>query len=81
MSLAGFSSGSVVKSLLIKAGDVAQSLGWEIPWRRKWQPSPVFLPGESHRLRKLAGYSAQGHELDTTEATAQHIVKNSLFMS
>ena len=24
-----------------------QSLGWEIPWRRAWQPTPVFLPGES----------------------------------
>ena len=24
-------------------------LGWEDPWRRKWQPPPVFLPGESHR--------------------------------
>ena len=25
-----------------------QSLGWTIPWRRAWQPTPVFLPGESH---------------------------------
>ena len=29
----------------------------KIPWRRKWQPTPVFLPGESHGLRSLAGYS------------------------
>ena len=28
-----------------------------IPWRRKWQPTPVFLPGKSHRERSLAGYS------------------------
>ena len=28
-----------------------------IPWRREWQPSPVFLPGESHGQRSLAGYS------------------------
>ena len=28
----------------------------KIPWRRKWQPSPVFLPGESHGQRSLAGY-------------------------
>ena len=28
-----------------------------IPWRRKWQPPPVFLPGESHGQRSLAGYS------------------------
>ena len=38
------------------------------PWRRKWQPTPVFLPGESYRQRRLAGYSPQGHkELDATE--------------
>ena len=24
-----------------------QSLGWEVPWRKAWQPTPVFLPGES----------------------------------
>ena len=29
----------------------------KILWRRKWQPTPVFLPGESHGLRSLAGYS------------------------
>ena len=28
-----------------------------IPWRRAWQPTPVFLPGESHGQRSLAGYS------------------------
>ena len=29
----------------------------KIPWRRKWQPTPVFLPGESHGWRSLVGYS------------------------
>ena len=39
-------------------------------WRRKWQPTPVFLPGESHGQRSLAGYCPLGHtESDTTEAT------------
>ena len=39
-----------------------------IPWRRKWQLTPVFLPGESHGLRSLVDYSPQGcKELDTTE--------------
>ena len=38
------------------------------PWRRKWQPTPVFLPGESHGLRSLVGYSPWGcKESDTTE--------------
>ena len=34
-----------------------RSLGWVIPLRREWQPTPVFLPGESHGQRNLAGYS------------------------
>ena len=39
-----------------------------IPWRWKWQPTPAFLPGESHGQRSLAGYSPWNHkELDTTE--------------
>ena len=32
----------------------------KIPWRRKWQPTPVFLPGKSHGQRSLAGYRPQG---------------------
>ena len=44
------------------------SLGWEDPWRREWQPTPVFLPGESYGQRSLVGYSPRGHkESDTTE--------------
>ena len=40
----------------------------KIPWRREWQPTPVFLPGEFHRQRSLAGYSPWGcKELDTIE--------------
>ena len=39
-------------------------------WRRKWQPTPVFLPGKSHGQRSLVGCSPWGHtESDTTEAT------------
>ena len=40
----------------------------KISWRRKWQHIPVFLPGESHGQRTLAGYGPWGgKELDTTE--------------
>ena len=40
----------------------------KIPWRRKWQPTPVFLPGESHGGRSLVGYSLRGRkESDMTE--------------
>ena len=43
-------------------------LGLEDPWRRAWQPTPVFLPGESHGQRSLVGYSPWGHkELNMTE--------------
>ena len=39
-----------------------------IPWRREWQPTSVFLPGEFHGQRSLAVYSPWGHrESDTTE--------------
>ena len=41
-----------------------------IAWGRAWQPTPIFLPGESHGQRSLAGYSPWGcKESDTTEAT------------
>ena len=37
-----------------------QFLGWEDPWRRAWQPTPVLLPGKFHGQRSLAGYSPRG---------------------
>ena len=44
-----------------------------IPWRREWQPTPVFLPGEFHGQRRLVGYSPWGHqESDTTKALNMH---------
>ena len=45
-----------------------RSLGQKIPWRRKWQPTPVLLPGKFHGPRSLVGYSPWDHkESDTTE--------------
>ena len=42
----------------------------KIPWRRAWQPTPVFLLGGPSVQRSMVGYSAWGHtELDTTEVT------------
>ena len=55
-----FPSGSVVKNppaVQETQETRARSLGWEDPWRRAWQPTPVFLPGESHGQRSVAGYS------------------------
>ena len=45
----------------------------KIPWRRKWQSTPVFLPRKFHGQRSLVGYSAWGHkELDVTEHSHTH---------
>ena len=64
----------VVKNLFGSAGDIKRRdfdpwLG-KIPCRRKWQPTPVFLPGESHGQKSLAGYSPWScKKSDMTEAT------------
>ena len=51
----------VVKDLPVNSGDigdVGSNLGvGKIPWRRKWQTTSLFLPGESHGQRSLAGFS------------------------
>ena len=45
----------------------------KLPWRRKWQPPPIFLPGKSHGWRSLVGYSPWSREeLDTTEQLHFH---------
>ena len=50
-----------------------QFLGQDIPWSRKWQLTPVFLPGTSHRQRSLVSYSPQSHkESYTTERLSIH---------
>ena len=46
-------------------------LGWEDTWRRKWQPTPVFLPGKSHGQRSLEGYSPWGRRVRHNLATKQ----------
>ena len=60
--------GSVVKNTPANAEDVGSIPGsGRSPGGGKWQPTPVFLPGESHRQRSLAGYNPEGHkESDTT---------------
>ena len=50
------------------------SISTFLHWRRKWQPTPVFFPGESHGRRSLVGCSPWGcTESDTTEATQQQL--------
>ena len=73
-----------VKNLTANAGDVRDvgsvlGLG-RLPWRRQWQPSPVFLSAESHGQKSLVGYSPQGHkELYMTEATQLTRTVNHIF--
>ena len=64
----------MVKHLSTMQETWVQSLGWEDPlWRRKWQSTPVLLPGKSHGQRSLVGYSSWGHkESDTTEQLHFH---------
>ena len=60
----------MVKNPPANAGDRYGFDPWigNIPWSMKWQPTPVFLPGESHGQSNLAGYSPWGHkESDTTK--------------
>ena len=46
-----------------------------MPWRRAWQPTPVFWPGEFHGQTSLAGYSPRGYkELDMTEQLSLYTV-------
>ena len=64
MSLRGFPGGSAVKNLpaVQEPQEIwVQSLGQEDPRRRAWQPTPVFLPEESHGQRSPVGYSPWGH--------------------
>ena len=56
----GFLGGSVVKNSLAMQDTWVQPLSQTIPWRRKWQPTPVFLPDKSHGQRSLVGYSPWG---------------------
>ena len=67
----------MVKNLPASArasGDMSSIPGaGRISWRRKWQPTPVFLSEQSRELRSLAGYRRWGcKESDTTEHVSTH---------
>ena len=76
-----FPGGSVVKNSPAHARDVGliPGSGWSCvggdPLGRRWQPTPVFLPGKFHGQRSLAGYSLWGcEESDTTEQLSTYFV-------
>ena len=62
------------KASACNVGDLGSIPGsGRFPWRRKWQPTPVFLPGESHGWRSLVGYSPRGRkESDRTDRLHFH---------
>ena len=64
-----FPGGSEVKASACNAGDLRSIPGLgRFPWRRKWQPTPVLLPRNSHGWRILVVYSPWGRkESDTTD--------------
>ena len=68
-SLKGFPGGSVVKNPLANTGD---ELG-RSHWKMKWQPTAVFLPGESHGQRSLVGFSPWGHKRVGWDLATDHI--------
>ena len=58
----------VAQTVKKSACNAGEPLGWKIPWRREWLPTPALLPGESHGRRSLVSCSPGGcKELDTTE--------------
>ena len=71
--------GTVLINLPPNSGNTRGVDPWvrKIPWRRKWQPTPVFLPVKSHGQRNLAAYSpCSCKELETTERLRTHTVGN-----
>ena len=77
----GFPGGSDGKESACIAGDPG-SVPWvgKNPWRRKWQPIPMFVPGKSHGQRSLEGYHPWGHkELDITENAHTFYIQMKIF--
>ena len=75
----GFPGGTVIKNLptmhVMQETQRHRFNPWvrKMPWRSKWQPTPVFCPGKSCGQRSLAVYSPWGHkELDMTEWQSMH---------
>ena len=74
MTIMSFPNGLVGKESTCNAGNSRDGFNsWvrKIPQRRQWQPTPVFLPGKSHRQRRCGGHSPKGcKELEMTDEQA-----------
>ena len=70
----GFPGGSDGKESACNAGDLGLNPGLgRSPWRREWPPTPVFLPGDSHGQRSLAG-SMESTEAGTTVSNTTNMI-------
>ena len=69
----GFPGGSVVKNSPASAGDAGSIRVGKMPWRRKWYPTPVLLPGESHGQKSLEGYSPGVSKSRTRQSMHTHV--------
>ena len=73
LSFRGFPGGSEGTEYASNVGDQGLISGsGRFPWRREWQPTPVFLPGESQGKRALAGYSPWGCQQSTMTERPTH---------
>ena len=74
---------SDAKESACNTGDGVNPWVGKIPWNREWQSTPVFLPGESHGQRRLAGYSPWGHwtQLSNTFTFQAHLGNHTLKIS
>ena len=81
MQFEGFPGGTMAKNLPANAGSKRCRFNpWvrKILWSRKWQPTPIFLPGKFHEQRSLAGYSPWVRKESDTTATHTYNLKFSI---
>ena len=81
----GFPSGTVTKNRLpVQETQMTWvlSLDWEGPWRRKWQPALVFLPGKSHGQRSLRLLQSMGSQKNQKQLSIQtfDVLSESLYL-
>ena len=62
----------MVKNPHVNTGDRFYLWVGKIPWRRTWQPTPLFLPGEFHGQRSLVGYSPWGQKKSDMTGATEH---------
>ena len=76
----GYSRASLVVQMVKKSAMLCRRLRFHpwvgmIPWKREWQPTPGFLPGEFHGQRSLAGTVHGVAELDTAEQLTHKVIQ------